>query len=86
MESVTTATEGPISQKLVNIAQNSIAQSEVVLPPLDEAIKLLQAQVETPPPQWLGTSHQIVLGDCWNKVSYKAANLVHFVYFLLYLV
>ena len=39
MESVTTATEGPTWQKLVDIAQNATAQSEGVFPPPVDAIK-----------------------------------------------
>ena len=49
LESVTIMTEGLISQNLVEIVQNFATQSESVLPPLAEAIRLLQVQVETPP-------------------------------------
>ena len=42
-------------------------------------------QVETPPPQGLGMSHKIVLGDCWNRVSYEVVNLVHFsIFFIIF--
>ena len=50
-ESVTTVKEGPTSQKLVDISQNADAQSEGVFLKLVDAIKLLQAKVESPPPQ-----------------------------------
>ena len=51
LESVTAATEGPTSQKLVDIAQSAAAQSQEVLPPLVAVVNALPAQAETPPPQ-----------------------------------
>ena len=50
LESVTTATEGPSSQNLVDIVQKTTVQSEGVFPPLFDAIKQLQENIETP---WL---------------------------------
>ena len=38
LESVTAATEGPTSQKLMKISQNVVAQRKGVLPPLVDAI------------------------------------------------
>lgn len=46
-----TATEGPTSHKLVDIAQSATTQSQEVLPLLVVAVNALRAQVETPPPQ-----------------------------------
>ena len=51
LESVTATTEGPTSQKLVDIAQSTTAQSQEVLPSLVVALNALREQVETPPPQ-----------------------------------
>ena len=51
LESVTTATEGPPSQKLVDLAQNAAAQSQDVLPWLSSALDTLHAQIATTPPQ-----------------------------------
>ena len=42
MEIVTAATEGPLSEKLVDIAQNAFVQIKVILPPLAEAIRVLK--------------------------------------------
>ena len=68
LESVTTTTEGPTSQKLVEFAQNASAQSEGVFPPLVDAIKQIQAKMQAPWLLWLETSHKIVLWACWNGV------------------
>ena len=51
LESVTAATEGPTSQKLVDLAQSAAVQSQEVLPPLITTLTTLHAQVETAPPQ-----------------------------------
>ena len=48
LESVTAATKGPLSEKLVEIAQNAVVQSKGILPLLAEAIRVLQAKVEAP--------------------------------------
>ena len=49
LESVATAIEGELSEKLVNIAQNVDVQSKDMLPLLAEVIRVLQVQVEAPP-------------------------------------
>ena len=51
LERVTAATDGPASLTLVNIAQQAVAQSQEVLPPLVCALDTLHAKIEAAPPQ-----------------------------------
>ena len=51
LESVTAATKGLTSQKLVDITQSNVSHSLEVMAPLVAAVHELRMQVEAPPSQ-----------------------------------